>query len=172
MLVGFWGVTTTPPSAAQLSSDVLHSGPGNETFDAAFASAAADGGLHAMITRLSSFAEVEPLIAHDFPVAIAVSYQAGELEHAPLSTASSHVLVVKGFTSTGAVVVNDPAFPTDDTVETTYDRDELTAAWNRAGGTTYLVWPDGKQLPADPLGGYERHHLDRTRRRQARRGMS
>jgi hypothetical protein len=154
MLLGFWGVATTPPSAAQLSSDVLVDGPGNETFDTAFASAAANGGLHSMITRLSTFAQVEPLIAHDVPVAIAVTYGDGELTGAPLTTATSHVLVVKGFTANGSVVVNDPAFSTDDAVETTYDRAELTAAWNRATGTTYLVWPDARKLPVDSLGAY------------------
>ena len=54
----------------------------------------------------------------------------------------------------GGVVVNDPAFATDDAVETTYDRTQLTAAWLRAGGTTYVVWPDAKKLPADPAGAY------------------
>jgi hypothetical protein len=154
MLLGFWGIATTPPSAAQLSSDVLVAGPGNETFDTAFASAAANGGLHSMITRLSSFAQVEPLVANDVPVAIAVTYGEGELTGAPLASASGHVLVVKGFDATGAVIVNDPAFSTDDTVETTYDRAQLTAAWNRATGTTYVVWPEAKKLPADASGAY------------------
>lgn len=154
MLLGHWGVQATPPSAAQLSTDVVYGGPGNDLFDTAFAAAAANGELHSMVTRLSSFAQVEPLVAHDVPVAIAVSYGDGELSGAPLASANGHVLVVKGFSLSGAVIVNDPAFETDATVETTYDRAELTAAWNRAGGTTYVVWPDAKKLPVDPLGAY------------------
>jgi hypothetical protein len=61
---------------------------------------------------------------------------------------------VKGFTPSGDVIVNDPAFSTDDTVETTYDRAELAAAWGHAAGTTYIVWPNGRKLPVDPLGAY------------------
>lgn len=154
MLLGYWGVQATPPNAAQLSTDIVQGGPGNELFDTAFASAAANGGLHSMVTRLSSFAQVEPLVASGVPVAIAVAYGTGELEGAPLPNATDHVLVVKGFSATGAVIVNDPAFATDATVETTYDRAELTAAWARAGGTTYVIWPEGKTLPPDPLRAY------------------
>jgi hypothetical protein len=154
MLLGFFGIESTPPTAAQLSSDVVYGGPGNDLFDTAFATAAANGGLHSMVTKLTSFAQVEPLIAQSIPAAIVVSYGAGELDGAPLESTHGHVLVVKGFTSTGAVIVNDPAFASDATVETTYDRVQLTAAWRRAGGTTYLVWPEGKTLPADPLGAY------------------
>lgn len=154
MLLGYWGVTATPPKAAQLSSDIVAGGPGNELFDTAFASAAANGGLHSIVTRLASFAQVEPLIAHGIPVAISLAYDDGELAGAPLSHASGHVIVVKGFDAAGQVVVNDPAFASDDTVETTYDRSELSAAWLRAGGTTYVVWPEGKKLPVDPARAY------------------
>ena len=154
MLLGFFGVESTPPSAAQLSSDVAYGGPGNELFDTAFASAAASGGLHSMVTRLSSFAQVEPLVAHDVPVAINVAYESGALTGAPLASTTGHVLVVKGFTASGDVIVNDPAFSSDESVETTYDRAELAAAWGHAAGTTYLVWPNGRNLPADPLGAY------------------
>lgn len=154
MLLGFWGVTSTPEAAAQLSSDVAFGGPGNDSFDTAFASAAANGGLHSIVTRLSSFAQIEPLVAHGIPVAISVAYSNGELGGAPLAGTTGHVVVVKGFSETGAVVVNDPAFASDDAVETTYDRIQLSAAWLRAGGTTYVVWPEGKKLPADPARAY------------------
>ena len=130
-------------------------GPGNELFDSAFASAAANGGLHSLVTRLSSFAQIEPLVAHDIPVAISVAYSAGELDGAPLANGTSgHVVVVKGFAANGAVVVNDPAFGTDDAVETTYDRIQLSAAWLRTGGTAFVVWPEGKLLPGDPARAY------------------
>jgi hypothetical protein len=39
-------------------------------------------------------------------------------------------------------------------VETTYDRNQLTTAWKRSGGTTYVVWPATKKLPVDPLGAF------------------
>jgi len=135
MLLGFWGVTSTTTEAADLSKDIVIDGTNNLPFNTAFAAAIADGQLHSMVTRLSSFTEIEPLVAHGFPVAIT----------------ADHTLVVKGFTATGDVIVNDPTL---DAVETTYDRTQLTSQWQSAGGATFVVWPSTVQLPHDPLGAY------------------
>lgn len=154
MLLGFWGVQLSPAEAATMTSDVVRGGNGNRIFDVGLAPAAANGALHAIVTRLSSLAQLEQLVGNGVPVAIGVSYGAGQLDGAPLASAAAHTLVVTGFAANGRVRVNDPAFATDASVETTYDRAQLAAAWARAGGATYVVWPAGKKLPADPLGGY------------------
>lgn len=89
-----------------------------------------------MVTCLSSFAQVEPLVATGIPVAIRVAYGSGQLDGSPIASTPGHLLVVKGFTKGGDVIVNDPAFSSDASVETTYDRGQLTAAWRRSSGTT------------------------------------
>ncbi len=153
MLLGFWSVQAPPSEVASMTSDVAASG-NNRVFDTACVAAAAEGELHAMVTRLASLAQIERLVASGIPVAIGLAYDAGQLDGAPLESATSHTVVVKGFTAKGGVQVNDPAFASDDAVETTYDRAQLTAAWMRAGGTTYVIWPATKKLPVDPVGGY------------------
>jgi hypothetical protein len=161
MLLAFWadelgasGLRETPPQAATACHDVTYGGTGNWPFNTAHAASMDGGRLHAMVTRLSSFAQVERLVADGVPVAITVSYAAGELARSPIPSTKGHLIVVRGFAADGDVVCNDPAFPSDATVMVTYDRAELTKAWQHSMGTTYVVWPTSKTLPVDPLGAF------------------
>lgn len=154
MLLAHWGIDETPPDAAKRCHDVVYGGTGNWPFNTAHAAAIDGGKLHAFVTRLSSFAQLERLVSAGIPAAISVAYGPGELGGSPIPDTGGHLIVVVGFAANGDVVVNDPAFGSDATVETTYDRAELTKAWSRSGGTTYVVWPVGTKLPADPLGAF------------------
>ncbi|HEX6035259.1 MAG TPA: hypothetical protein VFY83_12520, partial [Anaerolineales bacterium] len=57
-------------------------------------------------------------------------------------------LVVVGFDAEGNPIVNDPASPTDDSVQKTYLRSEFEPLWLKAsGGTVYLIYnPDTRVL--------------------------
>jgi hypothetical protein len=161
MLLAYWssqltapGLLETPPQAATRCQDITYGGTGNWPFNTAHAAAMDGGRLHGLVTRLGSFAEVERLVGAGIPVAISVSYGAGELQHSPISSTAGHLIVVRGFSATGDVVCNDPAFPNDASVTVTYDRTELTQAWQHSMGTTYVVWPTSRTLPADPLGAF------------------
>lgn len=161
MLLAYWAdqlaaptLRETPPQAAKGCNDVTYAGTGNWPFNTAHAASMAGGRLHGMVTRLTSFAEVERLVSAAIPVAISVSYAAGELGHSPIPSTSGHLLVVRGFAANGDVVCNDPAFPNDASVEVTYDRAELTQVWQHSMGTAYIVWPASKALPVDPLGAF------------------
>lgn len=154
MLLAFWGIQETPPEAAKRCHDVVYGGTGNWPFNTAHAAGIEGGKLHGFVTRLGSFAQVERLVGAGVPVAISVAYGAGQLGGSPIPSTAGHLIVVKGFAEDGDVVVNDPAFGSDATVETTYDRTQLTTAWKRSGGTTYVVWPATKKLPTDPLGAF------------------
>ncbi|MDF2697650.1 MAG: hypothetical protein K0S65_6033 [Labilithrix sp.] len=161
MLLGYWadtlgadGLRETPPEAAGRCLDHVYDGTGNWAFNTAHAAAMDGGRLHGAVTRLSSFGQVEPLIHAGVPVAISVRYGDGELTHSPVLSTAGHLIVVRGFAANGDVVCNDPAFGSDATVEVTYDRAELTKAWQHALGTTYLVWPAGQKLPVDPAGAF------------------
>jgi hypothetical protein len=161
MLLAYWGaqlsapaLVETPPQAAAACLDVTYAGTGNWPFNTAHAASMDNGRLHSLVTRLSSFAEIERLVSADVPVAISVSYGPGELGHSPISSTGGHLIVVRGFAANGDVVCNDPAFPNDASVQVTYDRAELTQAWQHSMGTTYVVWPESKTLPVDPLGAF------------------
>jgi len=161
MLLGYWadvlgadGLRESPPDAAGRCHDHVYRGTGNWPFNTAHAAAMDGGRLHGAVTRLASFAQVERLVGAGIPVAISVRYGKGELSRSPISSTAGHLIVVRGFTAEGNVVCNDPAFGSDATVEVTYDRAELTKVWQRSLGTTYLVWPAGKELPVDPAGAF------------------
>ncbi len=59
--------------------------------------------------------------------------------------------MVKGFTPEGDVICNDPAFPNDELVNVTYNRQELLRAWDHSRRSAYLLWPAGTTLPAGAL---------------------
>lgn len=162
MLLNYWAdvlgahtLRETPPEAAVATRDYVYDGTGNWPFNTAYA-ASMDGGtrLHGAVTRLSSFSQVEQLIAAEVPVAISIRYGKGELSGSPISSTNGHLVVVRGIATNGDIVCNDPAFRTDASVEVTYNRAELTRAWQRSLGTTYLVWPTSRSLPVDPAGAF------------------
>ncbi len=161
MLLDYWadtlganGLRETPPQAADRCHDHVYNGTGNWPFNTAHAAAMDGGRLHGFVTRLSSFSQLERLTNAGVPAAISVRYAKGQLEGAPIASTNGHLIVVKGFSANGNVVCNDPAFGSDASVEVTYDRKELTNAWQASMGTTYVVWPANKTLPADPLGAF------------------
>ncbi len=52
-------------------------------------------------------------------------------------------MVIRGFDSSGNVVVNDPAGSDESEVRRVYRRDEFARAWDGSGGIVYLIYPDG-----------------------------
>ena len=73
---------------------------------------------------------------------------------------SGHLIVIVGFTSTGDVIVNDPASSSDDVVRNIYKRSQLETDWLRtkriradgstgsgSGGVAYLIKPWWKPWP-------------------------
>jgi hypothetical protein len=158
MLLGYWAqklnrpeLMETVPTAAANTHDEVYDGTGNWSFNVAYASAMGGGALHGMVARLDSFNQVERLIAAGIPVVISIAYKEGELTGGASRKSDGHLIVVKGFSPQGDVVVNDPAFPSDDKVETIYKRDELWRAWRHSGGAIYLLWPAGSSLPTGAL---------------------
>jgi len=161
MILAYWAarrgkpeLDETVPAAADGIYDFVYDGTGVWPFNMAHAASLGGGALHAVVTRLHSLHQAERLLAAELPLAISISFGAGELTGAPVSATDGHLIVVRGFTASGDVVCNDPAFATDAEVQVTYKRTELEQAWSHSRGTTYLIWPAGTTLPADPLGAY------------------
>ncbi|MBI5531637.1 MAG: C39 family peptidase [Deltaproteobacteria bacterium] len=159
MLMLYWGaklgnaaLDVKVPDTAAGVYDWVYDGTGNWPFNTAHISSMGDGLLHGMISRVSSFDQIERLIAADIPVAISISFSGGALTGAPGASTDGHLIVVRGFTEQGDVVCNDPWFSTDGTVQVTYKRAELESAWSHSRRTTYVAWPVGSALPNDPLG--------------------
>ncbi|MDQ3928944.1 MAG: peptidase C39 family protein [Chloroflexota bacterium] len=146
MLLGYWGRSVTVPSAAAGTYDYVYHGNGNWPFNTAFA---ARYGLEAYVTRMGSMAQLEEWISAGIPVAISIGFRSGELAGTPIPSSGGHLIVVRGFTSTGNVITNDPAAPTSDSVRRVYNRTQLQRAWLKySGGTVYLIYPHGRAVPS------------------------
>ena len=123
---------------------------GNWAFNTAWA---AQYDVHAFVTRLRGLDEAERFIAVGIPLVMSIRFETDELDGAGYRT-NGHLVVLKGFTQSGDVIVNDPnahktAFV--ENVETVFRRDQFEACWMRgSGGAIYVIHPDEVDLPAAP----------------------
>ncbi|MFE7130375.1 C39 family peptidase [Streptomyces sp. NPDC057638] len=172
MIIEYWGRRATPEQlawvdpayddpqichAARATYDHQYQGCGNWPFNAAYA--ATYPGMNAAVTRLSSLADVERLVAAGIPVITSQSFLASELTGAGYGT-TGHLMTVVGFTPDGDVIANDPASPGNAAVRRVYRRREWETIWLRtkrydaqgrvrsgSGGVCYLYWPQGLTSP-------------------------
>ena len=132
-------------ATARAVFDHAYDGTGNWAFNTAYAASRTGD---AFVTRLRDLTEVERLVAAGIPVVASIAFGRYQLSGAPISSSSGHLLVIVGFTSTGDVVVNDPAASSNATVRRTYSRAQLERAWlTGSGGTVYVVHDTGHPLP-------------------------
>ena len=143
MILGYWdaklGTKTsdTVPEAARAMWDTVYDGSGNWVFNTAYA---ASKGLKAYVHRLSSLAQAEGYIQKGIPLALSIAWGVGELDGAHIAKSSGHLVVLRGFTKTGDVIINDPAAKTDAGVRTVYQRAQLERAWiGHSGGVVYVI---------------------------------
>ncbi len=151
MLMAYWGnalgqsnLQQSVPAVAAGVYDYNYQGTGNWPFNIAYA---ANFGLQGSVMHFSNFASVEPWIAAKVPLAISVAFGPGELAGSPISSSPGHLIVVRGFTSTGDVIVNDPAVQADG-MALTYQRAQLERAWQQGStGIAYVVYPSHWHTP-------------------------
>jgi hypothetical protein len=158
MVMSYWaGQTGLPeldhpvPVVAAGTYDYVYQGWGNWPFNTAYASAL---GLEAAVSRFSSIEQVEHWTEMGVPVVASIAWDNGygnqQLSGAALTSSDGHLLVIRGFDSSGNVVTNDPAGGDDSQVRRVYRRDEFARAWfSGSGGVVYLVYPVGWSIP-DP----------------------
>jgi hypothetical protein len=134
------------PTVARGTYDYLYRGNGNWPFNTAYA---ASYGLKASVNRFSSLGQVERWIAKGVPVIASISWGRKDLSGAPIPASSGHLLVIRGFTEAGSVIVNDPAASSNSGVRRVYKRDEFRKAWfeSGSGGVAYLVRPESWPVP-------------------------
>ncbi len=123
--------------AARMTYDHAYDGTGNWPFNTAYAATLTDD---AFVTRLRNLREARSFIAAGIPLVASISFGAGELAGAPISSTNGHLLVIVGFTAAGDVVVNDPAARPASGVRRTYDRGQFEDAWlPTSGGLVYVI---------------------------------
>lgn len=140
--------------AARMTYDYGYEGCGNWTFNVAYANH--EGAGDAFCTRLRSLAEAELFIKAGIPLVVSTSFTSSQLTGAGYGT-NGHLMVIVGFTSTGDVIVNDPAShlrKSNAAVRTTYKRSQFENAWiPKSGGLAYVIPRPGAALPKPPVAG-------------------
>jgi hypothetical protein len=145
MIMAYWAQRENAPSwdvgvsaAAQGTYDPVYDGCGNWPFNVAFAS---EHGLAGWVERLSGIAEMERYIIAGIPLAASIRVAPGQLHGSPYPKTDGHLLVVRGFTSGGNVIANDPyALPGH--IRIIYDRTQFENVWmHGSGGVVYVIAP-------------------------------
>lgn len=123
-----------------------YDGTGDWPFNTAYA---ARFRTDAFVTRLRSLREAELFIRSGIPLVASISFGRGELDGAPISSTSGHVVVIVGFTKAGDVIVNDPAGRDARHVRHVYRRGQFENAWvDSSGGVSYVIHPLQRPLPS------------------------
>ncbi|MEP6665210.1 MAG: peptidase C39 family protein [Nocardioidaceae bacterium] len=130
--------------AARFTYASGYDGTGDWPFNTAYAGRFK---LDTFVTRLRSLREAELFIRAGIPLVASISFGPGELDGAPINSTSGHLLVIRGFTGSGKVIVNDPAAATSKGVRRVYKRGQFENAWSDNGGVVYVVHPASKPLP-------------------------
>ncbi len=125
------------PTAAEQTWDSAYGGSGNWPFNTAYA---ATKGLRAYVGRLGNLAEAEAFIQRGVPLALSIGWREGQLEGAHLPSSGGHLVVLRGFTSEGNPILNDPAAESDSKVRTIFPREAFERAWlGHSGGIAYVI---------------------------------
>ena len=95
-------------------------------------------GLDAWVTRFRNWDDVKAQVAAGQPVVASVRFRAGEFPSAVLPETDGHLIVIRGFTASGDVIVNDPA-SRDRGNGAVYRAGELARAWFGHGGVGYVI---------------------------------
>ncbi len=138
MVLQYWGLNVTVPQVYSGVQDHTTGIYGNWPMNMAFAGSK---GFNARVDRFYSIEQLEQEIAAGRPPIISVAYSTGEITGAATSSTDGHLIVVRGFTADGDVIVNDPVAPNSRSVRLVYKRDQLSRVWLRSGGIVYLVSP-------------------------------
>lgn len=140
MVMAYWHRTESIPDEVVPGVwDPVYKGHGNWSFNVAYAGAR---GFRAWVDRFPGYPDLEREIAAGRPVICSVAYSREWLPNAVYPKTHGHLLVVRGFTAEGDVIVNDPGAETDAGVHVVYRRDLFQRAWLDRGGVVYLMEPD------------------------------
>ena len=157
MVLGFWNTDPGTDCAARETPTVegvydwIYDGHGNWPFNTAYAATKSQNGtvpLEGYVARFTSLGQAEEFIDKGVPVIMSIAWNKGDLTGSSVGSTNGHLLVLVGFDASGNPIVNDPAFGTNEDVQTTYLRSEFEPLWLQAsGGTVYLIYPQGWAVP-------------------------
>ena len=137
MIHAYHGIDLSVRETVAEVYDEGYRGTGNWALNVAFSGRL---GLRGAVAYLDGLDRAQRLIERDLPIAISYRWSGDDLPGAPIDQSDGHLVVLCGFTSNGDCVVNDPAHPD---LRVVYPRAAIERIWQRGGGVTYVVAPNG-----------------------------
>ena len=145
MIMAYWAARTNHPkwnvdvpSSAAGTYDSVYKGCGNWPFNVAFAS---EHGLAGWVERLSGVSDLERYVSLGVPLIASIRVKRGELDGSPYKDTDGHLLVVRGFTSDGDVITNDP-YGLPGHIRIIYKRSQFEHVWmGGSKGIVYVIGP-------------------------------
>jgi hypothetical protein len=145
MVMAYWAHVSKHPewdvdvsAVADGVYDPVYDGCGNWPFNVAFAS---EHGLAGFVRQLPSLAEAAILVSRGIPVIASIAVKPGELDGTPYPKTEGHLLVIRGFTAAGDVIVNDP-YGKPGEIRRVYRRAQFEHVWQGgSNGTVYVIAP-------------------------------
>jgi hypothetical protein len=95
-------------------------------------------GLEAWVDRFRNWEQVRDVIAAGEPVVASIQFKAGEFPSAVSKSSDGHLIVIRGFTGDGNIIVNDPADKARGN-GAIYNAQDLGRAWFGHGGVGYRI---------------------------------
>ncbi|HLC15412.1 MAG TPA: C39 family peptidase [Thermodesulfovibrionia bacterium] len=105
MVMKFLGKPVRVREIAQSAFDPVAQIHGNWAF---LTATAANHGLRAWVQRFHTWHQVRRFVEKATPVIISVAYSKGSFSNEPEAASEGHLMVVRGFTRSGDVIVNNP----------------------------------------------------------------
>jgi hypothetical protein len=99
---------------------------------------AGENGFDAWLTRFRTWDQVKATIATGQPIIASIRFKKGECPSFVFDHTAGHLLVIRGITKDGDIIVNDPASRTRGN-GAVYKADELAKAWIAHGGVGYII---------------------------------
>ena len=99
---------------------------------------AGENGFDAWVTRYRNWEQVKATIATGQPIIASIRFEKGECPSFVLKETDGHLIVIKGVTREGDLIVNDPA-SRDKGGGAIYKASELAKAWFGHGGVGYII---------------------------------
>ena len=103
-------------------------------------------GLDAWLARFRNWDQVMDEIAAGNPVIASIRFRKGQVRGFLYQSTGGHLLVIRGFTSDGGVIVNDPA-SREKGGGAIYPAAEFAKAWFHNGGVGYVIHKPGTPIP-------------------------
>lgn len=137
MICAYYGEDIDVATLANEAYDADHDIYGNWPRNLQAVHRLSGGRLTARFVRMSNFHELREFLEAGTPVVISVK---GSITGAPYSPTGGHLLVARGITADGDIMVADPAFSEPAQARRIYKSSDLAHAWlvNRRG-TAYVV---------------------------------